>query len=308
MLNWTNDGGDGVDDYAVFVFSTGEVLVYQGDDPGNAAAWSLIGRFQIGEPLSIRAHAKVGGTEIIGTTDGYVDLAVALRDGRYSEQSAYSSKIIRAAKDAARDYAMLWGWEMILYPAGQQFIVNVPTATDASIQHVRETSSGGWCEFNGINARTWCVFDEKLYFGDPQGRVMLADFEDSDNGANILSIAIPAFNALGSRATRKQLTASNIVTDYQFPQGWAVDGLADFNTTFRSTLTEGLALGSGSWDVATWDVADWTVDGGSLPTVQAWRNTAAIGYTVTVGVRVSQRAQNIRWYSTNLQFRQAGTI
>ena len=146
MLNWTNDGGDGVDDYAVFVFSTGEVLVYQGDDPGNAAAWSLIGRFQIGEPLGIRAHAKVGGPEIIGTTDGYVDLSIALRDGRYSEQSAYSSKIIRAAKDAARDYAMLWGWEMILYPAGQQFIVNVPIATDAAVQHVRETSSGGWCE------------------------------------------------------------------------------------------------------------------------------------------------------------------
>jgi hypothetical protein len=45
MLNWTNDAGDGVDDYAAFVFSTGEVLVYQGDDPGSVNAWSLIGRF-----------------------------------------------------------------------------------------------------------------------------------------------------------------------------------------------------------------------------------------------------------------------
>lgn len=118
MLNWTNDAGDGVDDYAVFVFSTGEVLVYQGDDPANAAAWSLIGRFQIGEPVSIRAHAKVGGTEIIGTTDGYVDLSVALRDGRYSEKSAYSSKIIRASKDAVSAYRGQFGWEMLLYPRG----------------------------------------------------------------------------------------------------------------------------------------------------------------------------------------------
>lgn len=126
MLTWTLDSGSGVDDLAAFIFTTGEVLVYQGDDPGSVDAWSLIGNFQIGEPLGPRAHAKVGGTEIILTRDGYVDLSVALKDGRYSEQSAYSAKIIRASKQAAAEYGGFTGWEAVLYPAGQLFLVNVP--------------------------------------------------------------------------------------------------------------------------------------------------------------------------------------
>jgi len=306
MLNWTNDGGDGVDDYAVFVFSTGEVLVYQGDDPGNAAAWALIGRFQIGEPLGPRAHAKVGGTEIILTRDGYVDLSVALRDGRYSEQSAYSSKIIRATKEAARDYGKFFGWEAVLYPGGQLFIVNVPTSTLSSIQHVRETSSGGWCEFNAMNARTFAVFDDRLYFGDPMGNVFLADEDDNDNGANILSTCIPAFNSLGSRGNRKQITAAAAVTDYQLPQGIALDALADFNTRTRSVVIEGTASTPGFWDVSDWNTTDWGQAGETLPTTQPFRNLSAIGYTLTVAFRVNQRAQNIRWYATNIVFRQAG--
>ena len=306
MLNWTNDGGDGVDDYAVFVFSTGEVLVYQGDDPGNAAAWALIGRFQIGEPLGPRAHAKVGGTEIILTRDGYVDLSVALRDGRYSEQSAYSSKIIRATKEAARDYAQFFGWEAVLYPSGQLFIVNVPTSNLSAIQHVRETSSGSWCEFNAMNARTFAVFDDRLYFGDPMGNVFLADEDDNDNGANILSTCIPAFNSLGSRGNRKQITAAAAVTDYQLPQGIALDALADFNTRTRSVVIEGTASTPGFWDVSDWNTTDWGQAGETLPTTQPFRNLSAIGYTLTVAFRVNQRAQNIRWYATNIVFRQAG--
>ena len=105
MLTLTVDG-DGVDDFAVFVFSTGEALVYQGDDPSNALRWSSSGRFQIGEPLGIRAHCKVGGTEIILTKDGWLDISTALSGGRLSEASTYSDKIIQAAKSAANQYAV----------------------------------------------------------------------------------------------------------------------------------------------------------------------------------------------------------
>lgn len=71
---------------------------------------------------------------------------------------------------------------------------------------------------------------------------------------------------------------------------------------------EGVAAGAGSWDVADWDTTDWVLDGAGLPTTQGWRNTSAIGYALSYSLRVSQRAQNIRWYSTNIQYRQAGTI
>jgi hypothetical protein len=311
MVTWTLDSGSGIDDLAVFIFSTGETLVYQGNDPGDANAWSLIGRFQIGEPLGPRAHAKVGGTEIIITRDGYIDLSVALKDGRYSEKSAYSAKIIKASKEVASQYGSFDGWEAILYPAGQQFLVNIPTSETTAYQHVRDTSSGGWCEFTGWNATTFCTFGNRLYFGDADGNVCLADNGAADNGARIEAWGVSAFNALGNRGRKKQLTAAAVVSSHTRPASYAYDGLADFSLTLRTTLQDDDTTSGGDWDASDWDITDWS--SGGIPTAgdsvtQGWKNCHAIGYAVTVSVRIRQRAQVINWYSTHVQYRQAGVF
>jgi hypothetical protein len=62
------------------------------------------------------------------------------------------------------------------------------------------------------------------------------------------------------------------------------------------------------WDSSAWDVSAWGVGAEGLPVRQAWRNVSANGYTVTCSVRIRQQAQAIIWYSTNYQFRQAGTL
>lgn len=310
MVTWTLDSGSGIDDLAVFIFSTGECLVYSGSDPGSATDWALKGRFQIGEPLGPRAHAKVGGTEIILTRDGYVDLSAALQDGRYSELSAYSSKIIRASKDAAAQYGHFDGWEAVLYPSGQMFIANVPTGAATAYQHVRETSSGGWCEFIGWNALTFCNFVNRLYFGDANGNIWLADSGTQDNNERILSWGIPAFNSLGNRANRKQLTAVSAVTSATNPASYAYDGLADFNMSLRSTVVDDNAPNADTlWDVADWDVVDWGSEiTEQSPVVNGWKNCSAIGYVITASVRINQRAQQINWYSTTYQYRNAGVF
>lgn len=311
MVTWTLDSGSGIDDLAVFIFSTGETLVYSGSDPGDVNDWSLIGRFQIGQPLGPNAHAKAGGTEIIITRDGYVDLSAALKDGRYSEKSAYSAKIIRASKEVATQFGNFDGWQAILYPAGQLFLVNIPTSDATAYQHVRETSSGGWAEFQGWNAMSFGTFGNRLFFGDPDGNVCLADNGSADNGARIEAWAVPAFNALGSRATRKQLTAASVISSHSKPASYAYDGLADFGLTLRVTLQDDDTSSGGDWDTSSWDVTDWS--SGGIPTAGAnvtkgWKNCNAIGYSVTVSVRIRQRAQVINWYSTNLQYRKAGVF
>jgi len=312
MVTWTLDSGSGVDDLAAFIFSTGETLIYQGSDPGDVNDWSLIGRFQIGEPMGPRAHAKSGGTEIIITRDGYIDLSVALKDGRYSEKSAYSAKIIKASKEVTSLYGTFDGWEAILYPAGQLFLVNIPTsAAGTAFQHVRETSSGGWCEFKGWNAQTFCTFGNRLFFGDSDGNVCLADNGAADNGARIEAWGVPAFNALGNRGRRKQITAAAVTSSHSAPASYAYDGLADYGLTLRAALQDDNTSIGGDWDSSNWDVTDWS--SGGIPTAgdtvtQGWKNCAAIGYTVTVSVRIRQKAQVINWYSTHIQFRQAGVI
>lgn len=308
VLTWTHDAGDGVDDYAVFVFSTGETLVYTGDDPGSVLSWSLIGRFQLGDPIGPRAHARISGTEIIVSRDGYVDLSVALQDGRYSEKSAYSAKIIRAAKDATNQFKDINGWQALLYPAGQAFIVNVPTSTTTSKQHIRETSSGGWCEFTGWPARVFVVFNERLFFGTPTGEVRRAWVGSSDNGDRIESWGIPAFNDMGSRAARKQITAGSVLTNAARPESIALDALGDFSTQIRATLTDDPGAAGAVWDGSPWDSSAWSLGDDQIPVRATWRNLSATGFVVSISVRIRQRFQNVRWYSTQAQFKKTGAI
>lgn len=122
---------------------------------------------------------------------------------------------------------------------------------------------------------------------------------------------MPAFNSLGSRAYQKQLTAASVVSSHSLPASYAYDGLADFSLTLRVTLQDDTTSSGGDWDTSEWDTTDWS--SGGIPTAgsqvtKGWKNCHAIGYAVTVSVRIRQRAQVINWYSTNLQFRKAGVF
>lgn len=318
MLTITRDAGDGVDDFAVFVFSTGEAIVYQGDDPEDSLRWSSSGRFQIGEPLGIRAHYKVGGTEIILTKDGWLDISTALSGGRLSEASTYSDKIIRAAKASASKYAHLFGWECLYYPAGNLFIVNVPRSEfeirNASgsqwgiqaEQHVRNTSTGSWCKFTGWQATTFCVWQDKLYFASG-GQVYLADVANDDNGQPISMECIPAFNYLGTRGRKKQITLCNHITNYQKPEYLVKDGMGDFNVQFVNEVPFAPYTGAAKWGISKWNIGRWALGPQLLSnTTEGWQNVSAQGYAVTVSLRIITQGSPFVWYGTNYIYKLIG--
>ena len=47
----TSDGGEGRDDLIAFFLSSGEVIIYQGSNPGDANSWARIGTFSLVLPL-----------------------------------------------------------------------------------------------------------------------------------------------------------------------------------------------------------------------------------------------------------------
>ena len=48
MGTWTLDAGYGVDDFAVYVTSMGEIVVYKGADPNTIDTWAMVGLWQMG--------------------------------------------------------------------------------------------------------------------------------------------------------------------------------------------------------------------------------------------------------------------
>lgn len=208
LSTWSLDGGQGIDDMAVFVTSEGQVAVFQGLDPTDANNWAQVGVYDLARPIGGRCLIKWGGDLVVLTVDGVVPLSQALnRDRATDDDVALTSKIRTAFSRAAKAYGSLFGWEAILYPGeGSLAIINVPTAElSTAVQYVQSIQTGGWCQFTGLNAICWEYANEKIYFGGADA-VFQWDIGASDNGEVIVGDVKPAFSGFGSRLTEKHFT------------------------------------------------------------------------------------------------------
>ena len=75
-LDRSQSGGLGAQ--CVFATVDGEVAVYQGSNPEEAADWSLVGVYRIGKPLGHKAHIQAGGDIVVATAIGFVPLSQAV--------------------------------------------------------------------------------------------------------------------------------------------------------------------------------------------------------------------------------------
>ncbi len=93
--SFSNDAGEGPDDYLCFITNNGEVAVYQGTDPDSASTFALVGRFSVGMPIGRRCTVRVNGDLGIITQDGIVSMQAALRFSRESIQKAITITVLR---------------------------------------------------------------------------------------------------------------------------------------------------------------------------------------------------------------------
>lgn len=304
MGTWSRDDGSGADDFAVFVMTSGEVIVYQGSDPGNASNWALVGLFNLARPIARRAITKFGGELVIATEQGYYPLSVAFAGG-LAKNAAVSNKISGAAREAATNHGSNFGWEAIVYEKGHWLLFNVPVTTNTTyVQHVMNTTTGSWCKFENLNARTWGIFKGELYFGG-NGKVYKADSGANDDGNDIKAEAFSAYSYLGTRQFRKNIVAYQPLI--------AADGTVDFSFSLGSDFGEPELVSptatrgsSGStWDKAEWDTASWV---GGLTVIKRWDCIGKIGYNFSYRFAVSVNDINVSWFATNLLQRSAGVI
>lgn len=289
MMTWNLDGGNGVDDYAVFLMSSGDVLLYQGSDP---ASWSLLGTYKIGRPIAIRGAKKIAGDIAIITDQDFVFFSEVFKnDGAVTERS----KLSGAAISAVNNYGSNYGWEVALYPKGGWLLFNVPVATNTTYhQYIINTITGAATKFTGMNACTWGLYNNELYFGG-NGAIYKADNGLSDNSNYIVCDVQAAYTNLGSPQEKTINAFRNTIR---------VDGSVALNTIVNfdygraqsSQNNTSTASGGSFWDVALWDVAMWSPEG-------LTRNelVTASGQGVDVGMRIktSLSGQQLNWYRTD---------
>ncbi len=296
MTTSSYDGGNGVLDYAVFMMSSGDALLFQGNDPALASNWSLLGRYRISPPVSPRAVTDYGGDSFITTFDDHVTLQQMFTALRLGEM-APRSKVSKAVQDAVKANQNGFGWQALYYPRGRSLIFNIPNPDNTFDQHVCNTGNKDqpWCRYVGMNASCFGLFNDLLYFGAANGTVYLADYGNLDVDAPIEAVSQQAWNKFGS-AQRKRVSAARPVVQstgaiaYEFAVGF---DYGDLNIPIPVVTP---AVGS-PWNISPWDTSPWSAEVTIDP---RWRVGGGTGTAVGWGLSVGA-TQAVQWLRTDLR-------
>jgi hypothetical protein len=309
MGTWSHDAGSGLDDYAAFILSSGDVLVYQGSDPSSAVDWGLVGRYNIGAPISKRAIKKIASELLIVTKAGYIPISSMVKGGRYNDKAAsISSKIRLAATEAARLYGSQFGWDVLHYPARNMLIINTPFGGTRFRQHVMNTETKAWCRFTEIDAQCWALYNDVPYFGTANGTVLkFSPTATSDSGTAITAESQNAWTYLADRRHSKRATAIRFTYSTIGSVASVYFGIGfDFKDIRLSSYSEA-ATGSSasSWDEADWDTSDWADES---VIHNGWYSATGGGYAIGSRFKAVAAASRTDWYSTTYLVEQGGVL
>lgn len=299
---WTLDAGYGVDDNLAFVSSNGEVIVYAGTDPASDTTWSLIGVWKLGSPMGVRSMLKWGGDLLILTYDGLMPMAGSLQSSRLDPRIALSDKIQGAITAATTAYGATHdakGWQVYYTAKTNAVWINVPIGVGSQQQYAMNTITKSWAQFTGWAANVWETFEDDPYFGGDGFVGKAWDSTYADDGANIPTVALQAFNYFGQRGVKKYFTRARPSIFSDGAPAIFIGMNVDFDT---SNTTAPLSYNPASlslWGSAVWDAATWS--SGTVIT-NTWLGITGIGYCGGVQFQSASTGVQIEWASTDIVY------
>lgn len=313
LATWTVDSGAGMDDLLVAVSSRGDVVIYKGTDPSDAATWALIGVFSTGQPMDMRAITKVEGDLVLLTKFGLLSLSDAMARSATAaavSEAYLSTKVQYLLNELCTELVAEFGWAVNYWPDTNLIVVNIPLDEGGSGQLVQSTITKGWSQLDGWDAISWTLFGSQPVYGDRDGNVWRAWEGTTDNsiqsdaltisvGNAIYGTAQTAFNYLDSKSVVKhaKMIRPTFVTADAFDYSVAVN--PDFSYT--APLTPGTEQGAirSLWDTAVWGSDIWNTHESS--THHHWASVSGIGSAFAVRLSF-QLATRVLWASYDLMY------
>lgn len=286
IASWTRDGGSGMDDVLVIISSEGEVLIYSGTDPGDAATWSKVGLFSIPRPIQTRRCAiKFGGDVAILTEQGLLPMSQVLQMADSNQAVvAITDKISGAFARAASLYGNNWGWQVIEYPRRGFLIINVPIVERAeSHQYVMRTKTGAWSRWKGLNAGCWGRSGGDLYSGRSDGEIHIMDQAFDDVGVPIDGLCVHAYNAYGDPNPKR---FSRFKAQMHKPAGYKplVAVLLNYTPDIPAYSPPQSVSTGWVWDVTAWEDLTW---GSEIFSTFDWQTIRGYGEAGALVVAIS---------------------
>lgn len=284
---WSLSAGDGLVESCIFMTDEGEVSVYNGINPLDAATWSKNGRYQIGKPRGPKSFIRAGGDLIFATSIGFVPLSQAVQIDFSVLAGSAVSYPIETAWNQAVDLRSGASWDCIIWPEKQMVVVSLPTVNEQPASMlVTNARTGAWANFTGWSGTCLEIFEGRLFFGSQNGRVVEAYVTGQDEGATYTATYVPLFADFGDSGAQKIGAMARVQTRGPFkiaPQistmeNWVVNLPASPSATAIPVSNQ---WGVGIWGTSTWGAAQsktWQGD---------WFSVGGIGYALAPCVQIT---------------------
>lgn len=320
--SWSRDAGDGADDLTVFVMSTGQIIVYQGDP---ATTFSIVGKYAGAPPIGRRCTVKVGGELVVITRLGLLPVSAAI--GGVALDLARIDPWGKIAPGIAEDAALYGsneGWGGILH-LGLVYI-NVPQSVGVlSKQYVLNTRNGAWTTYKGWNASSFASYGNYLYFGGETGGVVRKVTGSSDTavGVGTYEASLPLLlnapliedavdieaRANGAFVTPQSGYKTNLYTAIRpkFQALGNVTGRIGVDTDYVTSTMTGNSVdlvsntSSTPWG-SPWG-SPWAQD---QEVTQTWFSTKGQGRAVAVALQLAGQSVDLRWFASDILYKPGG--
>lgn len=270
LYNWTLDGGIGVDDYLVAVSSSGEVIVYKGDDPTDATNFSQVGSWFIGAvPVGRRIGGTFGGDLYLLSIYGLQPISKLIQGTLDQVDSIELSRKISPAIQAVMALTLsTFGWEVKLVPSENALFIATPDQTGfPHLQYVQSTNNQGWSQYNALPMYSGEMWHGTFYMAALDGNVYTHTGSSDNfprsgvgNGTAILGAIITSFQDYQEYGLYhipgfvRPVFLGNAQPQYQ------LNVLFDYNLTLPPAMGLLIPPVGAVWDLGVWDVAVWVGD------------------------------------------------
>ncbi len=306
------DAGDGADDKVIFVSSEGELVAFEGTDPGNVD-WNLIGRYDVTKPLGKNATMLAGGDLLIACQEGIVPVSQVL----VKDTAALSlAAVTRYIEPDWRNHVSLRDsipWQILKWPGYNMGIVTLPVVDGTTPAQciVVNLETGAWADYTGWDTRSLALFNGQAYFGTSGGKILQCESGGTDNGAPYTSQITPLFDDMGSPGVTKHMTLGRAVflasTDFT-PQ---ISVSVDYSVSFPAPPSVAVPSDSVAvWDTSNWDGALWS-GAGAVEVSTKWQSLQGSGFALAPQVQIttsSSTAPDVTFEAMHVLFERGSVV
>ena len=261
LWDWTREGGSSVNSYLVAISRGGDVIVYQGLDPSNAASFGSKGAWYVGGLPAGRSFVYgYSGDLLILTAYGLLQLSALVEGVPASKDEVYLTRrikrFIREEMSVSRDEM---GWNIIQHPRlGYLMIVAPPRAGARLIQFVR-SSNGAWTMFRDVPISSIGEYLGELYFGTDfdRGHKLYRMSNTLDNEKPIQWALLTSYSGVGSPANFKRVHFIRPMFVGSMTPVYDVQARYDFDLAAIVGVPGYPDANVGIWDASLWDKAIW---------------------------------------------------